>query len=70
VPWVSFGTGLVLVSWVVTSIAFGAYAGYVASYTSVFGHLASVFVLLLYLWLSANAFLVGIQVDACVRERA
>ena len=41
-----------------------------ASYTSVFGHLASVFVLLLYLWLSANSFLVGIQVDAEVRERA
>jgi hypothetical protein len=36
----------------------------------VLGRLASVFVLLLYLWLSANAFLVGIQVDACVRERA
>jgi membrane protein len=70
VPWVSFGTGLVLVSWIVTSIAFGLYATYVASYTSVFGHLASVFVLLLYLWLSANAFLVGIQLDACVRERA
>ena len=70
VPWVSFGTGLVLASWVVTSIAFGLYATYVASYTSVFGHLASVFVLLLYLWLSANAFLVGIQLDACVRERA
>jgi membrane protein len=70
VPWVSFGTGLVLLSWVLTSIAFGLYATYVASYTSVFGHLASVFVLLLYLWLSANAFLVGIQLDACVRERA
>jgi membrane protein len=69
-PWVSLGTGLVLVSWVLTSIAFGLYATYVASYTSVFGHLASVFVLLLYLWLSANAFLVGIQVDACVRKRA
>jgi membrane protein len=69
-PWVSFGTGLVLVSWVLTSIAFGLYATYVASYTSVFGHLASIFVLLLYLWLSANAFLVGIQLDACVRERA
>jgi membrane protein len=67
VPWVSFGTGLVLLSWVVTSIGFGLYATYVASYTSVFGHLASVFVLLLYLWLSANAFLVGIQLDACVR---
>ena len=70
VPWVSFGTGLVLGSWVVTSIGFGLYATYVASYTSVFGHLASIFVLLLYLWLSANAFLVGIQLDACVRERA
>ena len=70
VPWVSFGTGLVLVSWILTSIAFGLYAKYVASYTSVFGHLASIFVLLLYLWLSANAFLVGIQVDAHVRERA
>jgi membrane protein len=69
VPWVSFGTGLVLASWVLTSIAFGLYATYVASYTSVFGHLASIFVLLLYLWLSANAFLVGIQVDAEVRER-
>jgi membrane protein len=70
VPWVSFGTGLVLMSWVLTSIGFGLYATYVASYTSVFGHLASIFVLLLYLWLSANAFLVGIQLDACVRNKA
>jgi membrane protein len=70
VPWVSFGTGIVLIAWVLTSIGFGLYVTYVASYTSVFGHLASVFVLLLYLWLSANAFLVGIQLDACVRERA
>jgi membrane protein len=70
VPWVSLGTGLILVAWILTSIAFGLYVTYVASYTSVFGHLASVFVLLLYLWLSANAFLVGIQVDACARERA
>jgi membrane protein len=69
-PWVSLGTGLVLASWVVTSIGFGLYATYVASYTSVFGHLASVFVLLLYLWLSANAYLVGIQLDAELRERA
>ena len=70
VPWVSFGTGLVLLAWIVTSIGFGLYVKYVASYGSVFGHLASVFVLLLYLWLIANAFLVGIQLDACVRERA
>jgi membrane protein len=70
VPWVSLGTGLVLLAWILTSIVFGLYVAYVASYTSVFGHVASVFVLLLYVWLSANAFLVGIQVDASVRERA
>jgi uncharacterized BrkB/YihY/UPF0761 family membrane protein len=52
------------VSWLTAGLAL------TLSYTSVFGHLASIFVLLLYLWLSANAFLVGIQLDACVRERA
>jgi membrane protein len=70
VPWASFGTGLVLLAWVLTSIGFGLYVTYVASYQSVFGHLATFFVLLIYLWLLANAFLVGIQLDACVRERA
>jgi len=52
----SFGTGLVRLASVVSSIAFG--------------YLATVFILLLYVWLSANAFLVGIQLDACTRERA
>jgi membrane protein len=69
VPWASFGTGLVLLAWILTSIGFGLYVTYVASYTSVFGHLASVFVLLVYVWLLANAFLVGIEVDEAVRER-
>ena len=70
VPWVSVGTGLVLAAWVLTSIAFGLYATYIASYGSVFGHLATFFVLLIYVHLIANAFLVGIQLDANVRERA
>lgn len=69
-PWVSFGTGLVLLAWVLTSIAFGLYVTYIASYASVFGHLATFFVLLVYVWLLANAFLVGVQADACVRKRA
>ena len=66
----SFGTGLVLLASVVCSIAFGLYVNLHASYRSVFGHLATVFILPLYVWLSANAFLVGIQLDACTRERA
>jgi membrane protein len=70
VPWASLGTGLVLLAWVLTSIAFGLYVTYVASYQSVFGHLATFFVLLVYVWLLANAFLVGVQLDANVRDRA
>jgi membrane protein len=69
-PWVSFGTGLVLAAWVLTSIGFGVYVAYIASYGSVFAHLATLFVLLLYVYLVANAFVIGIQVDACIRERA
>jgi membrane protein len=68
-PLVSMGTGLVLAAWIVTSIGFGLYATYIASYGSVFGHLATFFVALIYVYLIANAFLAGIQLDACVRER-
>jgi membrane protein len=69
VPWVSFGTALVMVAWVLMSILFGIYVTYLASYESVFGHLASVFVLMLYIYASSTVFLAGVQVDACVRER-
>jgi membrane protein len=68
-PWVSFGTGLVMVAWVAMSILFGLYVTYLASYASVFGHLATFFVLLLYVYASSIVFLAGVQVDACVRER-
>jgi membrane protein len=68
--WASLGTGLVLLAWALTSIGFDLYVRHVASYESVFGHLATFFVLLVYVWLLANAFLAGVQLDACVRERA
>jgi membrane protein len=69
-PWVSFGTALVMVAWIGMSILFGLYVTYVADYASVFGHLATFFVLLIYVYASSIAFLTGVQVDACVRETA
>jgi membrane protein len=69
-PWVTFGTVMVMVAWVAMSILFGVYVTYVASYASVFGHLATFFVLLLYVYASVNAFLAGVQVDACFRQEA
>jgi len=69
-PWVTVGTFLVMAAWVGMSILFGIYVTYVASYGSVFGNLATFFVLLLYVYASSIAFLVGVQTDACLRKRA
>ena len=67
-PWVTVGTFLVMAAWVGTSILFGIYVTYVASYGSVFGNLATFFVLLLYVYASSIAFLAGVQADACLRR--
>ena len=67
--WVSFGTLLIIGSWIVMSLAFGGYLRFVASYQSVFGNLATVVVLLGYIYLSSVVFLAGAQLDALVRRR-
>ena len=67
-PWVTFGTLLVIVGWILMSIGFGLYLTYVASYGSVFGHLATLIVLMAYLYAAAAVFLGGLQLDAIVRR--
>jgi membrane protein len=69
-PWVSLGTAIVIVSWVLVSLGFYAYLTSIAAYDSVFGSLASVIVLMGYLYLSTIVFLFGAQLDAIIRERA
>jgi membrane protein len=69
-PWVTVGTFLVMGAWVGMSILFGIYVTYMANYGSVFGNLATFFVLLLYVYASSIAFLAGVQADACIRQNA
>jgi membrane protein len=66
-PWVSFGVGLVIVGWVGMSIGFGLYLTEIADYDSIFGSLATVIVLMAYLYAAAVVFVAGAQIDACVR---
>jgi membrane protein len=66
-PWVSFGTGLVIVGWLAMSLGFGFYLSDVANYASIYGHLATVIVVMAYLYASAVVFLGGLQLDAIVR---
>jgi membrane protein len=65
--WVSVGSVLVAVCWIVATVGFGAYISAV-SYSSFYGALAGIVLLLIYLHVSAIAFLLGVVVDALLRE--
>jgi membrane protein len=69
-PWVSLGTTIVTVSWVIVSVGFYYYLTALASYESVFGGLASVIVAFGYLYTSTTTFLFGAQLDAIIRAQA
>lgn len=64
---VTFGTLLIMGGWLVMSAGFGVYLREIASYNSIFGSLATVVVLIAYLYASALVFLGGVQVDALRR---
>jgi membrane protein len=66
--WVSFGSLLVVIAWLGTSLAFAFYVRNVADYGSIFGALATVIIVFEYLYISSIAFLTGLQLDALVRE--
>ena len=61
---VSEGTLLAAVGWLVLSILFAFYTANFASYAKTYGSLATIVVLLLWLWLSALAVLLGAEFDA------
>ena len=66
--WVTFGTVLIMAGWLGMSLGFGFYLREIADYNSIFGGLATVVVLIAYLYASAVVFLGGVQVDALVRR--
>jgi membrane protein len=67
--WVTEGTIVVVGSWIVASLVFGLYIRFVASYGSIFGNLATIVVLLAYIYISSIVFFAGAQVDAIIRRR-
>jgi membrane protein len=66
--WVSIGSLLSAVCWFAATVGFGAYISTV-SYASVYGGLGSVILLLIYLHVSAIAFLLGVTVDSQLRAQ-
>ncbi|HET8950575.1 MAG TPA: YihY/virulence factor BrkB family protein [Solirubrobacteraceae bacterium] len=66
--WVTFGALAIMGGWLVMSIGFGLYLREIADYNSVFGGLATVVVLIGYLYAAAVVFLGGVQLDALKRR--
>ena len=62
--WVSVGAGFAIVVWILASLAFGVYVANFGSYNETYGALGGVIILLLWLWLTNVALLLGAEVDA------
>jgi membrane protein len=61
------GTVVAMVAWLIVSALFAVYTANFASYGKTYGALASIVVVLLWLWLSSLVILVGAEVDGADR---
>ncbi|WCT73877.1 YihY/virulence factor BrkB family protein [Sphingomonas naphthae] len=62
--WLSFGSLLATALWLVATVGFGFYASRFGDYNATYGSLGAVVVLLLWLYVSAYAILLGAEVNA------
>lgn len=62
--WVTWGSALAVGLWLLASILFAVYVENFGSYQETYGALAAVVVMLLWLWISAWAVLLGAEVNA------
>lgn len=67
--WVTFGSIVVVAAWTLASVFLSIYMTSIADYGSIFGALATVVIVLAYLYVASGAVLTGAQLDALVRER-
>lgn len=69
--WITPGSFLALVIWMIASAGFALYVANFASYNKTYGTLAGVIIFLVWLWITNLAILLGLEFDAeLARERA
>jgi membrane protein len=68
IRWVSPGSVVALVTWIVASALFGLYVSRFGSYNKTYGTLGGVIVFLVWLWVSNLALLFGLEFDAEVER--
>ncbi|WIB13953.1 YihY/virulence factor BrkB family protein [Curtobacterium sp. MCPF17_052] len=62
--WVSGGSIIALLIWIIASVGFGFYVGNFSNYNATYGSLGGVIVFLLWIWITNNALLFGAEFDA------
>ena len=62
--WLSAGSALATILWLLATLGFGAYAATIGNYNATYGSLGAVVVLLMWLYVSAYAILLGATVNA------
>jgi len=62
--WLTAGSALATLLWLIATLGFGAYAATLGNYNATYGSLGAVVVLLMWLWVSAYAILLGAIVNA------
>jgi membrane protein len=62
--WVSVGATVATVIWLLASIGFSVYVETFGNYAKTYGSLAAVVILMLWLWLTAYAILLGAEINA------
>jgi len=62
--WVSIGAVVATLIWIIGSVAFSAYVRNFASYNETYGSLGAAIILLMWLWLSAFAILLGAELNS------
>lgn len=62
--WVTVGAAIATVLWIIASLGFSLYVDNFSSYGKTYGTLAGVVVLMLWLWISSYAVLLGAEINA------
>jgi membrane protein len=62
--WVTWGSAMATIGWLVVSVAFSYYAAHFGSYNKTYGTLGAAIGFMTWMWLSATIVLVGAELDA------
>lgn len=68
--WITPGSGFALLAWLVMSSGLRMYVAHFGNYNATYGSIGGVILLMLWLYLSAVALLVGAEIDSAVAEAA